>query len=205
MKVLLIRHGMTKGNAEKRFIGITDEPLSEVGRQQLLQYKKQGKYPEADVLFSSPLKRCLQTAKLLYPALYEEKTLIENFRECNFGIFENKNHQELNGNKVYQKWIDAGGEETFPGGENPTDFKKRSIAGFKAMLRTVRNAGQGYGNSAVLKEEMSQQTIAAIVHGGIIMAVLEHYAKDGRKFYDFHTENGEGYILCPETGEIREL
>ena len=43
-KIHLIRHGMTQGNMEKRFIGITDIPLCEQGRIQL--FEKQKKYKQ---------------------------------------------------------------------------------------------------------------------------------------------------------------
>ena len=43
----LIRHGMTPGNEEHRYIGRTDEPLSQKGREQLLTLQKKGVYPAA--------------------------------------------------------------------------------------------------------------------------------------------------------------
>ena len=77
-KLILIRHGMTAGNREKRYIGMTDEKLCPIGREALNQEKKRGLYPAADLLFSSPLVRCLETAAILYPG--QEPLLIEAFR-----------------------------------------------------------------------------------------------------------------------------
>ena len=54
-KILLIRHGKTQGNLERRYIGRTDEPLCEAGRAAL-----EGRsYPACDILLSSPMVRCL--------------------------------------------------------------------------------------------------------------------------------------------------
>ena len=53
MKLLLIRHGMTQGNLEKRYIGRTDEPLCAEGRTVL---QKQTAVPCSRV-FASPMKR----------------------------------------------------------------------------------------------------------------------------------------------------
>ena len=64
MRVIFIRHGMTKGNEEKRYVGRTDEPLSRRGREQILQKKTDGVYPPAGAVWSSPMRRCLQTAEL---------------------------------------------------------------------------------------------------------------------------------------------
>ena len=53
----LIRHGMTPGNEEHRYIGRTDEPLSQKGREQLLTLQKKGVYPAAACVAASPLER----------------------------------------------------------------------------------------------------------------------------------------------------
>ena len=60
MKLILIRHGKTKGNREKRYIGKTDEPLE----KNTVIVKK---YPKTDIVISSPMKRCIMTANLIYP------------------------------------------------------------------------------------------------------------------------------------------
>ena len=59
MKITLIRHGMTKGNEEKRYIGTTDEDLSPSGVRALLEAKEAGRYPKADLLYISPMRRCV--------------------------------------------------------------------------------------------------------------------------------------------------
>ena len=56
-RLILIRHGMTEGNREKRYIGTTDESLCEEGRRVLEKRKAAGEYPEADVVFASPMRR----------------------------------------------------------------------------------------------------------------------------------------------------
>ena len=75
MKWILIRHGQTQGNLEHRYIGCrTNEPLCREGIASL-----QGKsYPPAAKVFGSPMKRCLETAVLLYPDVPTE--VVEDFR-----------------------------------------------------------------------------------------------------------------------------
>lgn len=88
MKIVLIRHGMTEGNVSRRYIGITDENLCPKGQQILNENIKNRMYPMADIVFSSTMKRCVQTAKIIYP----EKDILkeELLKECDFGIFEGK-------------------------------------------------------------------------------------------------------------------
>ena len=89
----LIRHGMTPGNEEHRYIGRTDEPLSQKGREQLLTLQKKGVYPAAACVAASPLERCRQTAELLYPG--QAPCVFDQFREMDFGAFEGHNYEEL--------------------------------------------------------------------------------------------------------------
>ena len=58
MRIYLIRHSMTKGNKEKRYIGTTDESLCLEGIQ-LLEERK-GMYPEVTYVYVSPMKRCVK-------------------------------------------------------------------------------------------------------------------------------------------------
>ena len=105
--------------------------------------------------------------------------IIDELAECDFGEFENKNYQELDGNEHYQSWIDSGGLLPFPGGESREEFKRRNVTGFqKAVNGCLRN-----GISLA----------ALVVHGGTIMNVMEEYADEDRSFYDWHVQNGKGY------------
>ena len=54
--VYLIRHALTKGNLEGRYIGQTDEPLCKEGIEQLEAMKNDYGYPYPDVVFTSSLK-----------------------------------------------------------------------------------------------------------------------------------------------------
>ena len=172
----LIRHGATKANEEHRYLGKTDEALSEWGRRELLSYKAQGRYPKADAVFVSPMKRCVETAGLLYPSI--SPVYVPEWREMDFGEFENKNFEELNGDARYQAWIDSGGALAFPGGESREDFVSRCKKGLVKLC------------------ESTPAQAAAVVHGGTIMALL--YAFGGMEYYKGQVSNGGGY-LCTLT------
>lgn len=178
MKIYLIRHSMTKGNLEKRYIGTTDEPLCEEGVRLLKNRCKNQSYPQADRIVVSPMERCIQSAALIYPK--RQMTVIKELSECDFGRFENKNYEELKEDPEYQKWIDSGGLLPFPGGESREEFLKRSLEGFEKAL-------------SMCKE--TDQTVGFIIHGGTIMSIMEKYAIPKGSYYDFQIGNGEGYEL----------
>ena len=177
MKWILIRHGQTRGNLEGRYIGRrTDEPLCDAGIQAL----QSRRYPPVHKVYASPMRRCLETAQLIYPGVAVE--IVEDFQECDFGNFENKNHAELNGNADYQRWIDSGGTLPFPNGESRQSFSRRCVKAFKRLE--------------------AAEDCAIIAHGGTIMAIMEASA-DG-DYFDFQVKNGEGYVLC-EDGQYERL
>lgn len=172
MKIIFIRHAKTAGNLKKRYIGRTDEPLCSEGIEELSGRR----YPDCDILVSSSMKRCLETAKIIYPG--KKAAVFKGFNECDFGDFEGKNYAELSEDPDYTSWIESGGNAPFPNGENPADFKKRCIAEFEKMIGI-------YSFS---------ETISLVVHGGTIMSVLEKYAVPKAGYFDFQVENGGGYI-----------
>ena len=135
MRIYLIRHSMTKGNKEKRYIGTTDESLCREGIQ-LLEERK-GMYPEVTYVYVSPMKRCVQTAEIIYPEMMKAGAYScnEKLRECDFGLFENHNYIELSGCPEYQAWIDSGGKLHFRKGK----AGKRSSGGH------LKGSGKSYG------------------------------------------------------------
>lgn len=184
IRIVLIRHFQTEGNLKKRYIGITNEPVVKNACDEL-----KNRYPEVESVYCSPLLRCRQTAYMIYPGMEPiEEPLLS---ECNFGDFENKNYLELRNNPVYQKWIDSGGALRFPNGEDPLNFKARSIRGFYRVI-----------NSSIAQK---QQSIAIVTHGGTIMSIMEQFTKEKKSFYDWHVENGSGYIFELEEKEWKFL
>lgn len=210
MKIVFIRHGKTKGNMQAKYIGTTDEEICSEGAEEIMLHI--GKYPKADIVFVSPMKRCIQTAMLIYPELFKalnndnknsenanipvfESDMISNykisiineFREIDFGEFEGKNYSELSGNPAYQEWIDSGGKNTFPNGESRECFSKRCVGGFEKSIEKCRKLAK----EGRLKEDA---VVVFVVHGGTIMSVLEKYDTSGGDYFDYQCANGDGYI-----------
>lgn len=183
ISILFIRHGATAGNLEKRYIGRTDETLCDIGISQALNLKKFDFH--ADYLFVSPMKRTCQTAELIFPQIKYQ--IIEGFAETDFGIFEGKSAAELAESKEYRVWVDSMCLAPIPSGENVSDFKMRCCRAFMSCMKDIPD------NSIV----------TFVVHGGVIMSILEAYAKPSCGFYDNHIGNGE-YIMCEfEAGNIK--
>ena len=195
VKITWIRHGMTRANEEHRYLGKTDEPLSEKGIRFLQEKKKKSFFNAPEFLYASPMKRCVQTAEILFR---RKPVLIPEWKEMDFGQFEGKNYEELKDNPDYQKWIDSNGTLPFPGGESREQFIRRSMEGFDRMMsdilkRSEKNTGiQNDTDTRYLKSNLGTEIpVVTVVHGGTIMAVLSSLT--GGEYFDFQVKNGEGY------------
>lgn len=181
VKLVFIRHGATKSNKEHRYLGRTEEGLWEAGKRELLQAKKEERYPQVTHLFVSPMKRCLETAQILYPEI--APIIIPEWAEMDFGAFEGKNYMELQKDRRYQAWIDSNGTLPFPEGESREAFTLRCDGGFRRMLAYLSESGAWNQRSLV---------VGMIVHGGTIMSLLSQYS--GGDYFDYQVANGGGYL-----------
>ena len=193
-ELILIRHGKTAGNLLGRYIGSrTDEPLCDEGREGLAGKQM----PEVERLYVSPMKRCVETAEILWPGFDRKKMQkVTDLRECDFGDFENKNYKELSGNGDYQAWIDSNGTLPFPNGESMDAFKSRCLEAFARIVEEVSGAEQEWiasGKTGIFRAGI-------VVHGGTIMAILEQYGYPKATYFDYQVKNGCGYRLTPVEG-----
>lgn len=128
------------------------------------------------------MKRCRETAAYIYPD--KEQEMNELLKECDFGVFENKNYKELSDNPAYQAWIDSNGALPFPDGESSEIFRERCCRGFIQCVK-----------EAFLK---NQKQVAIVAHGGTIMSVLSEFASPKGEYFGWQIKNGEYYELILE-------
>lgn len=181
MEVILIRHLATPGNEKRQYIGRTDEPLSD--RAVSAFRERQGgpaavPYPRIQCLAASPMRRCQQTAELIWPEMPVQTDPL--LRECDFGRFEGKTYEDLKDEPDYIRWMESGGMTAFPEGESQEDFRARCELGVRKWIR--RWIEEGVDRAAF------------VVHGGTIMAALSRMAEGEHSFYDWQAGNGCGYL-----------
>ena len=175
MELILIRHGTTQGNKERRFIGVLDVPLAPEGEE--LARKVGPTLPEVDHVYRSPLLRCAQTADLLWPEA--EKTVIGQLRETDFGPFEGKNHEELKDDPLYQQWITTADFAKIPVGESAEAAVERASEGLRILLTDAKEHGY--------------ERVGVVSHGGTLMGLLWRFGRPKRDYYDWMCANCGGY------------
>lgn len=186
MKILLVRHGKTDLNKERRYCGgKTDIPLCEEGRKML----EERVYPEVEKVYSSPMIRCLETADIVFGC--KTPIVIEAMRECDFGDLEEKTDGECKGDPVYDSFVESGGTLPFPGGESLVEFDARVKKGFYDLV-------------CKLMEETTDGIVGLVVHGGTIMSIMSTLVPTSGGFYDYNVQNGEGYLIQINEEEWRK-
>jgi len=178
-KIHLIRTGSTSANPWKRYVGQSDIPLCEKGRETLKQLREEFTYPSVDVVYSSPLCRCLQTAEILYPGY--QPIIIEDLKDMNLGAFEGKTFEELRSEEAFSRWLADSFKNTPPGGEKTEDFTNRVVKAFNGVLRHMM--------------EQKTQSAAIITHGGVIMSLMAAVALPQLPLHQWAANNGCGYTL----------
>lgn len=175
----LIRHGLTQGNLDGKYIGQTDLSLCPQGAQAIRALAAQDVYPEVEKVYSSPLARCLETAEIIYP---EHKLMIvDEISEMNFGEFENKTQQQLQDLPDYTKWLRGGADACPPNGERFGSFTERCAEGLDIIF-----------------QDMSQHDIqraACVTHGGVITNLLAGFGLPKGRPADFMCGPGEGFEI----------
>lgn len=173
MRVILIRHGETKGNREKRYIGRTDEPLLDPAFQAATHSARE----RVQNVYVSPMLRAQQTARRLFPEA--ELRLLEDLREMDFGAFEGKTAKELENDPEYRHWVGGGCILPCPGGDGMEGFAARVKAAFLQAVQESLLRGDDH--------------LAIVAHGGTIMAIMAQLAYPKRSYHEFQVRNLSGY------------
>src|SRR4051794_15510326 len=92
--LLLVRHGQSEGNAERRFGGHTATPLSELGLTQAQSTANALASQSITAIYSSDLKRAIQTAQPLSQLTGLPINSTELFRERSVGVMEGLTFQD---------------------------------------------------------------------------------------------------------------
>ncbi|MBN2504736.1 MAG: histidine phosphatase family protein [Bacilli bacterium] len=131
-ELILVRHGETDQNRDFIVQGRIDNPLNDTG---ITQAKKTGAYLKAkntnfDLVFSSPLIRAVDTAKLIAEVMdFSQSVIIDkNFIERNFGDFD--------GHKITSEYAAMIKEESIPNMEKHQDLERRVFEALKSVCQT---------------------------------------------------------------------
>ncbi len=154
-EILLLRHGETDWNIQRRFQGGTDIPLNSNGERQAVILHKTISSWDPDTVWVSPLQRAVKTAELLMDGQTERITVMNDLREINFGDWEGKSIDILRtSDPLFNEWQDEPFLKAIPNSE-PTD---KVFSRVRRVLKVVT--------------ECDAERILIISHGGTLRVLL---------------------------------
>jgi alpha-ribazole phosphatase len=157
VKVLLARHAETEANAELRYVGSGDTPLTEEGKRQSAELIARIADWAPDAVLSSPSRRCLVVAAPVAEALHLEARVLEELGEMDFGLAEGLTYEELTRAGISMDLLGGPGNAApFEGGEDWDAFRARVAEGAAVIER--------FG-----------ERVAVVTHGGVIRALVTHW------------------------------
>ncbi|WP_099188747.1 histidine phosphatase family protein [Tepidibacter mesophilus] len=175
IKFIFIRHGLTLDNESMRLSGFIDSKLSDIGKNQAKQTSIRLKNEKIDLIYSSPLKRAMNTAREISRIKNISINVCDEFKEMNFGDFEGLTFQEIESNykEEYERLKNESFEYSFPNGENMIGFHDRISNKIDDIIKN--NDGK---------------TVLIVSHAGVIRACLSHLiSKDHTYHWNFKIDN----------------
>jgi broad specificity phosphatase PhoE len=154
-KLILIRHGVTDWNKEKRYCGFHDVSLSREGKLQAFKLRDRLTSLHFDRVYVSDRKRAIQTAQIIFKGAHLTK--IAGLKELNFGALEGLCYQKIMKKypDTYEKWLKNPFKNNIPKAENLDSFKRRVTQALQKIV--TGNAGKN---------------VAIVSHGGVISIFL---------------------------------
>jgi alpha-ribazole phosphatase len=174
-KIYLVRHGQTDANIQKKYCGQTDVNLNHKGLRDAASIAKVLKNITLGSIVSSDLKRTLKTAELINEYHQLEIELIPEFREINFGKFENLTFEEigLQYPEEKEKMIKEKIHYKFLEGESLKALHKRVVKAFNKLLKEKEN-----------------KDLLIVSHGGVIRMILtEILSGDINNYWSIEVDN----------------
>ncbi|WP_010248175.1 alpha-ribazole phosphatase [Acetivibrio cellulolyticus] len=142
MELILVRHGETDSNKRQTYLGWTDAELNENGVQQVQFLRDRLKGTKIDGIYSSPLKRAMQTAKIINEDYKLDIKCSQGLKERNFGIWDDLTYKELTEQypTEYSEWVSDWVKYRIKDGESAEDAYDRAAAFIDELLK---NGGDG--------------------------------------------------------------
>ena len=177
----LIRHGLIQGNEDGLFMGSgTDVSLRDEGVDRLVKLKERFEYPKIEKLYVSPLKRCMETARILFPDT--EYSIVTDLREINFGVLEGKSYVELlKEDPEFVKYMDPNENYTPEGGESGQQLGIRALSALNEILQDMMKNGI--------------HEARAVTHGMLMAILLTIVAFPRKDTMEWMSDNGCGFTV----------
>lgn len=161
-KIVIVRHGQTKWNLEKRFRGSQDIPLDETGILQAEALARRLAPENIATIYSSRLQRALKTAEIIAAPHGLVPITTDGLSNINYGELEGRLISEIAADfpEFYRAMLETPHLVRFPGGNTLDELADRAVSGLHEMI--AKHPGQTF--VAVSHQVVTKILICAILH-----------------------------------------
>ncbi len=187
-RLLLVRHGQSTWNREHRIQGQLDPPLSEQGRIQAERLGRRLASRTFAAVYSSDLKRALETAELITGRNGAAPIPTPGLREVYLGEWEGLNTEQISQRfpEAWAQWTREPRWDVVPGGEGEGPFEARVNAELDAIL-----AKHEHGD------------VLLVTHGGVIQVALHRVVgRPNHGLFPFRIENASISVIEKRNGRF---
>ncbi len=134
--IYLLRHGQTDWNTfPGKFQGRTDIPLNSTGISQCHALAKYFADKHVDQIYSSPLRRAIQTAQIIAGTKKIEPVTDNSLSEQHLGLWEGKSYcsAALMSHINFLRWLSNPYQVTPPQGESPSEMQNRVVSFYRKI------------------------------------------------------------------------
>lgn len=160
MLLYCVRHGESTHNAEGRIQGQADIPLSDFGRRQSAAVAAALGGLAIDAVYSSPLRRALETAEIIARQLQLAVRTDARLMEINAGIFQNRLRAEIQEQfpAAFARWVAGDPDFAIPGGESRNELVQRGCAALHDIARQAHARAAIVAHGRILAMTVKQLT-----------------------------------------------
>lgn len=180
MELMIYRHGKAMDETKMTLAGWQDVELSDQGKHELIAFKASGSIPLCDAYYSSDLSRCAHSAHILFSP-HDINGYTPQFREANYGSFENMRLDQLDENQFLKNWM-SGIMPYHYQGETYIQFSFRVMHGLSHALAFWKDCGY--------------KRVGLCTHLGVIRCIMMHLCNgDSLDFLKIYVPFGGGVIM----------
>jgi len=186
--LLLVRHGQSTWNHERRIQGQLDPPLSDEGRRQAAQLGRRLAGRRFAGFYASDLKRAIETAQVIAEAVRIEPQAMAGLREIYLGQWEGLRTEELAERfpDAWTSWSEEPDWDLVPGGERAAAFESRVSGALDSIFA-----------------RHSEGDVLVVTHGGVIQIALHHVVgRASRGIFPFRIQNTSMSVLEKRNGRV---
>ena len=167
MRLILVRHGATDWNQQRRVQGLSNLGLNETGIKQAEALSQSLKDVKVDAIYTSPLRRAQETARAISRFYQVEVVALDGLKELDVGEVDGLTYEEMriHHSEFFTKWMSDFTSVRLPGGGTVPELRDQCCAAVKDILEKQQTvAGEKCGDE--------DKVVVAVTHFFPIMCII---------------------------------